>query len=628
MDSLRGSDAAARSGSSLSSRRNPEWRAETASALEASMAAVRIPAALPGMRALTSDEISLLQNSGCTCEDWNRIRTGASADLSGVASCRFEGDVALAPAPGSRITHSAMKNCILAGRIILERTGWIEGYCILDGSVIEDCGRIVFESPRETARGPLLELGVETGERNLRAIPALGVRLAAHLTSGQAGEKDVADYEAALAGFSSFLGSVDYGLIGPSALVRCAPLVENSFICGSCRLDAPGSVRNSILLGGGGEGSMVVDGAIVRSSVLQWSAVVDSAAIVEDSLVCEAARVEKGALLKSSMLGPCSVLGCGEVTASLVGPLCGMHHQSMLIAARWPDGGGNVGYGANVGSNHTSRLPDQEISIGGGVFFGLGSSVKFPSFIAPWTVIATGVVLPPGRIAYPFSLVAQGVAPDPDHPCSLMPGWVLASNFFSVLRNSVKLRSRFCAKRTEYMDCLVSPGTALQVHRARTTLSAVSGKSDFYTSADLPGTGPCTVTEAARIKGIEAYTLYLRWVGLSSLFAGLERGEEPPPACEFDRNGNLCAISAVEFPGESPRFMMEKYLDLIETIKAAVTESRARDYRRGTAVIPDYAGMHSPPSGDEVLLGILGDLDSEAERVSMWLSRRPTSGLR
>lgn len=45
-------------------------------------------------------------------------------------------------------------------------------------------------------------------------------------------------------------------------------------------------------------------------------------------------------------------------------------------------------------------------------------------------------------------------------------------------------------------------------------------------------------------------------------------------------------------------------------------------------MIPDYAGMHSPPSGDEVLLGILGDLDSEAERVSMWLSRRPTSGLR
>lgn len=621
MVSSRGSDTATGSGSGSAARRTRGWRAEIASTLEASTAAVRTPAAPPGVRVLTSDEIILLQNSGCTCLDWSRVRAGAFADLGGVSSSRFEGDVVLALSPGSRVTRTALKNCILAGRIILERTGWIEGYCILDGSVIEDCGRIVFESPLETARGPLIKLGVETGERDLRAIPALGIRLAAHLTSGQAKEKDVEDYKAAQVEFSSSIGSIDSGLIGPSALIRCAPLVENSFICGSCRLDCPGPVRNSILLGGEGEGSMVVDGAIVRSSVLQWSAAVDSAAIVEDSLVCEAARVEKGALLKSSMLGPCSVLGCGEVTASLVGPLCGMHHQSMLIAARWPDGEGNIGYGANVGSNHTSRLPDQEIAIGGGAFFGLGSSVKFPSFIAPWTVIATGVILPPGRIAYPFSLVAQGVPLDPDHPCSLMPGWVLASNFFSVLRSSVKFRSRFCAKRTEYRGCLVSPETALQVHRARAALSAVPRESDFYTSADLPGVGPCTVTEAARLKGIDGYTLYLRWVGLSNLLTRLERGNGLPPAGEFDQNGHLCAISTLEFPGESPRFMMERYLELIETMKASATESRARDYRRGASVIPDYTEMHSPTSGDEVLLGILGDLDSEAKRVSKWLRK-------
>lgn len=56
-----------------------------------------------------------------------------------------------------------------------------------------------------------------------------------------------------------------------------------------------------------------------------------------------------------SILGPDSGVGSGECHHSLVGPFVGFHHQALLIAAIWPLGRGNVGYGANVGSNHTSR---------------------------------------------------------------------------------------------------------------------------------------------------------------------------------------------------------------------------------------------------------------------------------
>lgn len=59
--------------------------------------------------------------------------------------------------------------------------------------------------------------------------------------------------------------------------------------------------------------------------------------------------------LTHSILGPDSGVGAGECHHSLVGPFVGFHHQALLIAAIWPLGRGNVGYGANVGSNHTSR---------------------------------------------------------------------------------------------------------------------------------------------------------------------------------------------------------------------------------------------------------------------------------
>ena len=93
----------------------------------------------------------------------------------------------------------------------------------------------------------------------------------------------------------------------------------------------------------------------------------DTMGMVHSSVMCEHTHVERHGMLTDSVLGPNSGVAEGEVTASLCGPFVGFHHQSLLIATYWPDGKGNVGYGANVGSNHTSKAPDQELWPGEGV---------------------------------------------------------------------------------------------------------------------------------------------------------------------------------------------------------------------------------------------------------------------
>ena len=97
----------------------------------------------------------------------------------------------------------------------------------------------------------------------------------------------------------------------------------------------------------------------------------------------------------------------GEVHGTLLGPNANSHHQSLLIGVLWPLGRGNVGYGSNVGSNHTGRIPDQETSVGEGTFWGLGCVIKFPVNLtcAPYSIVAAGVQLPPQRIMFPFSLI-------------------------------------------------------------------------------------------------------------------------------------------------------------------------------------------------------------------------------
>ena len=100
-----------------------------------------------------------------------------------------------------------------------------------------------------------------------------------------------------------------------------------------------------------------------------------------------------------------------------------------LRVAIWYKGKGNIGYGANIGSNHTGRLPDQELIPGEGLFFGLGCNIKYPCNFsnAPYSLIASGITtlpqvcsLPPShvqKVEMPFSLINkpstnyEGVSP-------------------------------------------------------------------------------------------------------------------------------------------------------------------------------------------------------------------------
>jgi hypothetical protein len=191
------------------------------------------------------------------------------------------------------------------------------------------------------------------------------------------------------------------------------------------------TVDNVTLLSGKDEVTVVAGGAFVKDALLQWGAHIDTMACVDGAVVCEHGHVDRHGKLLGSFLGPMSGVSEGEVSSSLVGPLLGFHHQALLIAALWPEGKGNVGYGANVGSNHTSKAPDQEIRPGEGTFFGLGTSIKFPSNFqnAPYTIVATGVCTLPQKVEFPFSLINSpgesivGLSPAINE---ISPGWVLS----------------------------------------------------------------------------------------------------------------------------------------------------------------------------------------------------------
>lgn len=319
-------------------------------------------------------------------------------------------------------------------------------------------------------------------------------------------------------------------------LLRCSR-VEASYIGDSAVVDDC-DVRCCSVLSTATERSVLSGKSLVRHALVQFGASVRDLSVVERVLLCDCAHVERHAVVLSAVLGANTGVAEGEVTSSLVGPFVGFHHQALLIASVWPEGKGNVGYGANVGSNHTLKAPDQELLPGEGVFFGLGCNVKFPCNLraSPYAVIATAVSTLPQRVAMPFALintpshVIPGLSPAINE---ISPGWVLASSLFTVLRNERKFRTRNTSPRTaiesRILDradivALMKQARAALATAAETTLRIPETCERVFTDRHIQGLGKNYLRESARAAGMTAYTFFIRLFALENLLALVERG--------------------------------------------------------------------------------------------------------
>src|SRR5262249_40492689 len=149
----------------------------------------------------------------------------------------------------------------------------------------------------------------------------------------------------------------EHGVICRGAAIRSTPMIRNTFVGPHARIDGATLVAESTLLSTSEEPIEVKSGACVTGSILQWGSRATTLAVVDHSVLVEQSHVDEHGKVSGSMLGPNSSAARGEVTASLVGPFVNAHHESLVIATLWPEGRGNVSYGAMAGANHTSKAP-------------------------------------------------------------------------------------------------------------------------------------------------------------------------------------------------------------------------------------------------------------------------------
>jgi hypothetical protein len=393
--------------------------------------------------------------------------------------------------------------------------------------------------------------------------------------------------------------------------------IQGAFIGPGSQVAGASLLRETALLSLPGAPSLAGADAWIEKSILMPGARVESAGKVSASLLMEKSAVAWGGMLSQSVIGPGTEVQKGEATASVLGPFVGFHHQSLLISALWPEGRGNIAYGANVGSNHTGKKPDQEIRPGEGNFFGLACSIKFPANYedAPYSLFATGVSMPPQRLAFPFSLINQ---PQGDAPAGtqgrneIVPGWMWSDNAYSLARRAYKTGGA-----AGFFDSRIfSADLARKVLKARQALRLGPAGKPLYFEDSVSGLGGNFLRGSARDRALAAYEDYL------AFFLMRTYADRPGEAWETDLSDMVAlvrkelALGQPAVPGarewvESQRFRLGALMD-------NMLGSLARDEKRGRKVFDDYAEFHPGAEMDATMGRVEKDLAAIGKRLELF----------
>ena len=428
--------------------------------------------------------------------------------------------------------------------------------CILDqNAAVVGCGKICMKAKTSAfGNGQSIGIAIETGGREVMICADMTLEIAAAVSGDRSPGNvttKIQSWERHVVSFTNSITS-DKSLIASRAVLFNCPCIEDVYIGPGAYIDNSTVINSSILSSNDdiedpNAKTKIIGGCHISNSIIQYGCTCESMAIVEGSFMCSTSHVDKHAKLLDSILGPCSGVSEGEITASLVGPFVGFHHQSLLIACYWPSGRGNIGYGANVGSNHTGKAPDQEIWPGEGLFFGLATAIKFPSnFVkSPYTLIATGVTTLPQRLEMPFSLinssgeVIKGLSPALNE---ISPGWILSDNLYMILRNETKFLKRGAkvqqmSNKTGYIQYeneALRPTTINMILEARQRLLNVDAKqceytdgngNGIWTSKEISGLGKNYMKEMTRIKSISTYNDFVLYYCIRTLWRAIQENE-------------------------------------------------------------------------------------------------------
>ncbi len=596
---------------------------------------------------LSTEQVAQLSYQGNRAQNWNRVKISPGCNLERIRNVIFEGNCLIGDLDGEPLElfsgltiPPGIENCRLRDVLIGD------GCAIFDVALlsrVDILRRTAIQSCQVIAGGDLNPLGLDRkitfspsiGERQLSIFPGMTSEALAWLAvriqdrEVQEAYQTLCDtYRKRHQRVTTLIAS-DVRIVGTRKILRSA-------IGPGARIESAACIEDSILLSTPQNRTFVGSRAIVQRCTTGCGVELADGCFCENSHFDDLSWAHGNARVTSSIFSPYSGVTSGECSTSFVGPFTSFTRQALLISTFWPEGRGNVSYGANIGTSHSGRAADQEHWAGEGIFYGLGASIRFPSnFVeSPWLLIASGVTTLPQRVEMPFSLIQHPtIRPVDLSPAfnELVPGWSIEKNLYGLLANEEHYRKVQSAyplpnNRTPLETRIFRPtiiplllDTLDRLHRAgsASSVDTLPNGEMYYLESQIPGIGKNFVRESARQQGICSLEFAINYILALTIFQHWNANSSA-----FDRNQ---MVSCPELDALAPDVRaripndfthdvawdaaLKKAFSIAEYAVALARTERKSDIARGIRIIPDYTDVHGGIESDRFLQKLQADLE-------------------
>ena len=361
------------------------------------------------MRLLEDVEITMLEEQGCTAENWLAVMVSEEFRPDAVHNVNFYGTVELGAFydnieveegfwKRSGIRNATLRNVTIGDNCLIENvSGHISGYDIAPGCYIANVGTI---SALATDFGNGIELSVlsEAGEPNVVLSDKLTAQLAFLMIQSNAVFKMVKK-ECAMDADTS-----ERGVIGERVRITFTREISNARVGDYCEVQGASRISNTSLMSSDDAPTFIGSDVIIENSIVAQGASVVDGAKVDSCFVGENVHVGKGFTAISSLFFANCFLDNGEANASFLGPFCTARHKSTFLV-----GGVFLFYDAAAGVNQSNHLyktgPLHWGRFDRGAKTTNNSHIDWPAHIGAFSLLKGDLTSHPDLSTLPFSVI-------------------------------------------------------------------------------------------------------------------------------------------------------------------------------------------------------------------------------
>ena len=449
-------------------------------------------------RALTQEEIGLLEAQACTAADWNDVQVAEAFTPDYVHHTRFSGKIRLGVFEGefrlaggvckhAGLSYAALHNVTVGDNCFIENVkNYIANYEIGESVFIENVDIILVDKKSRFGNGVEVSVLNETGGREVMIHDRLSAHQAYIMALYRHRPLLIGRMKALIEAYAEAHAS-ETGSIGNRVSIVNSGYIKNVRIGDCCEIEGAGRLKNGTVNSNASDPVHIGYGVVCDDFIISSGAHIEDGTMITRCFVGQACRMGHNYSASDSLFFSNCQEENGEACAIFAGPFTVTHHKSTLLIAGMFSFM-NAGSGSNQ-SNHMYKLgPIHQGAMERGAKTTSDSYILWPARIGAFSLVMGRHVNHPDTSDLPFSYLIED-----KNTTYLAPGVNLRS--VGTIRDAQKWPKRDLRKDPLRLDQinynLLSPYTIQKMMKGREILkelARVSGETSetySYQSAKI-----------------------------------------------------------------------------------------------------------------------------------------------